>query len=62
MKRKFYSLTEVEEMGYTILDVKDIPAIEECLKEEIDVYVTDDLRIESEAGKYLADVAYEEKF
>ncbi len=62
MLRKFHSLTELEEMGYTILDKKNIPIIEKLLNDEVDVFVTDDLRIESEAGIYLAEVEYEEKF
>jgi len=62
MLRKFHSLTELEEMGYIILDKKNIPAIEKLLNDEVDVFVTDDLRIESEAGIYLAEVEYEENF
>jgi len=60
MQRRFYSLEELEEMGYTILDKKNIPVIEKYLAEEIDLFVTDDLRIESEAGIYLAEVSYQE--
>lgn len=62
MLRKFMSLTELEEMGYTILDKNDIPVIENHLGQHIDLFVTDDLRIESEAGKYLADVSFENPF
>ncbi len=62
MERYFKSLTELEEMGYTILDEKDIPVIEKHLEQNINVYVTDDLRIESEAGVYLAEVSYYETF
>ena len=62
MQRKFYSLEELEEMGYTILDLENIPVIEKHLEEEIDLFVTDDLRIESEAGIYLAEVSYREEF
>jgi len=60
MQRRFYSLEELEEMGYKILDEKNIPIIEKHLAEEIDLFVTDDLRIESEAGIYLAEVSYQE--
>jgi len=60
MQRRFYSLEELEEMGYTILDKKNIPVIEKHLAEEIDLFITDDLRIESEAGIYLAEVSYQE--
>jgi len=60
MQRRFYSLEELEEMGYTILNEKNIPVIEKHLAEEIDLFVTDDLRIESEAGIYLAEVSYQE--
>ena len=62
MMRRFFSLVELEEMGYAILGEKDIPVIEKHLAEdeEIKLFVTDDLRIESEAGIYLADVSYEE--
>ena len=60
MMRSFKSLVELEEKGYTILDEKDIPVIEKHLAEGIDLFVTDDLRIQSEAGIYLADVSYEE--
>jgi len=62
MLRQFYSLTELEEMGYVILDEKNIPVIEKHLIEEIDLFVTDDLRIESEAGIYLAEVSYRDEF
>jgi len=61
MMRKFMSLVELEEMGYTILDENNIPSIEDHLAKEIDLFVTDDLRIESEAGIYLAEVSYEER-
>ena len=60
MMRRFFSLVELEEMGYAILGEKDIPVIEKHLAEEVKLFVTDDLRIESEAGIYLADVSYEE--
>ena len=60
MLRTFKSLVELEEMGYTILDQKDIPVIEKHLAEEIDLFLTDDLRIESEAGIYLAEVSYDD--
>ena len=62
MQRKFKSLTELEEMGYTILEEERMPVIEKHLAEQIEVYVTDDLRIESEAGIYLAEVSYREEF
>jgi len=62
MKRKFMSLDELEEMGYTILDQKDVPVIQDHLDQEIELFVTDDLRIESEAGKYLADVSFESPY
>lgn len=62
MRKYFKSLTELEEKGYTVLDEKNISAIEECLEKEIDVYVTDDLKIESEAGIYLGEVSYEKPY
>ena len=61
MMRRFFSLEELVEMGYTILGEDDILGIEKHLAEGIKVFVTDDLRIESEAGVYLAEVAYEEQ-
>ena len=61
MMRRFFSLVELEEMGYTILVEKDIPGIEKHLAEECSLNVTDDLRIETEDGIYLAEVAYEEQ-
>ena len=62
MNRYFKSIEELEEMGYTILNPANEAVVKHHIKREIDVYVTDDLRIESEAGIYLAEVSYEEPY
>ena len=60
MMRRFFRLEDLVEMGYTILDEDDIPGIEKHLKLAEEMFITDDLRIETEDGIYLADVSYEE--
>ena len=57
MKKYFKSLTELEDMGFLIIDHKGVAKVKAQLNEKVPVFVTDDdMRIENEGGTHIANV------